>query len=486
MRLPWGYTWNNDVNTYAWDSGLEPTPGIWSLVALVITPTNATIYLVNTNGLQFSTHNYTNVFQKFEGPTLIGNDILDTSGKRNFEGSIDEVAFFNQALTPGQISALYAAASGTVFSPTPPTISTEPTWPSPVYLGESASATVLSIGGTSFQWQAGLNGIYTNLVDGPNISGSATTTLTIGSVQLTNALDYLVVVKNAFGSITSTPAATLTVTPPGPPLNFTFDLPGSPVVEAAGTDWNTANNWNPNGQPISVSAFSNPGSTYEVVAGARLRTPVSANAVFPGVGTELELDGDGIFEDGLTNPVTISELRVKHTGSNPATNAYSHLVLNGGEVFNGDTGLLVFEGWIEARGNSVFYSDIAENRSFQIDSWLTGSGNIFYHDANPTNGVADLRITGNTNTFNGEWMVDQGSLLGSGNNALGTNNIVLGTSGLVATVETLYDIDSPNAGLFLGTNGMVLLHQNDHFGSVVINGTPLANGTYPFATLNAL
>ena len=47
---------------------------MWSLVALVVTPTNNTVYLINTNGLQFSTHIYNHVPQIFEGPTLIGGD----------------------------------------------------------------------------------------------------------------------------------------------------------------------------------------------------------------------------------------------------------------------------------------------------------------------------------------------------------------------------------------------------------------------------
>jgi hypothetical protein len=485
MKL--GYTWNNDPNTYNWDSGLEPTPGIWSLVSLVITPTNATIYVVNANGLQFSTHSYAHVVQKFEGPTLIGNDVQDATGKRNFEGSIDEVAFFNQALTANQISALYAAASGTVFSPQPPTISVEPAWPSPIYVGQSATASVTSAGGLTYQWKAGLGGVYTNLVDGANIAGSATPALTINSVQPTNALDYIVVIANSFGSITSAPAATLTVTPSGPAQNFTLDLGGTPIVEAGGTDWNTVNNWNPGGQAASVSAFSNPGSTYTVVAGARLRTPVVANSVFPGTGTTLTLNGDGVFEDGGTNPVTIGELRIKHNTFNPATNYYGHLVLNGGEIFNGDTGLLIIQGRVDVQASSVLYSDVAENRSFQIDAWLTGAGNIFYHDANANNnGTADFNVTGSTNTFTGQWVIDQGVLLGSGTNSLGTNNITIGRNGLAAAIETLYDLNSTNASLILDTNGQVFLHQNDHFASVIITNTPLANGLYTASQLSSL
>jgi hypothetical protein len=56
---------------------------------------------------------------------------------------------------------------------------------------------------------------------------------------------------------------------------------------------------------------------------------------------------------------------------------------------------------------------------------------------------------------------------------------------LVAAVETMYDISNTNSSLVLGLNGKIYLHQNDHFASVIINGTALANGTYPFAQLNS-
>ena len=485
-NLTLGYTWNNDVNTYTWNSALEPTPGIWSLVALVITPTNASIYVINQNGLLFSTHNYTNVFQRFEGPTLIGNDINDTTGKRNFNGTIDEVAFFNQALTASQMSSLYAAASGVVFAPQPPTISTEPAWPSPIYPGQSASATVISAGGQTFQWEAGLNGIYTNLTDGTNLTGSATPTLTINSVQPANALDYIIVISNSFGAITSTPPATLTLTPAGPAENFTLNLGGAPIVEGSGSDWNTVNNWNPNGQPANVSAYSNPGSTYEVVAGARLRTPLTAALqVFPGV--ELTLDGSGVFENDPNNPTNVSELRFKN-GAVAPTNYFSTLVLNGGQLDSGIGAVQDIQGTIDVTTNSAIYVDSGAgvDRGYQIDSYLTGPGTLLWHEWSGALGGTGLQITCATNTFSGAWIVDQGALVGVGANSLGTNTVIVGTNGLTAALETVYNINSPNASLILGTNGLVFLHQNDHFGSVIINGSPLANGTYPFATLNSL
>ena len=79
--------------------------------------------------------------------------------------------------------------------------------------------------------------------------------------------------------------------------------------------------------------------------------------------------------------------------------------------------------------------------------------------------------------------MDQGALLGISANSLGTNSIIVGTNGLTAAVETLYDINNPDGSLILGANGEMLLHQNDHFASVNINGTALANGTYSFDAL---
>ncbi len=478
-NLKLGYNWNNDVNTYSWDSGLEATPGIWSLVALVVTPTNATIYVINTNGLLASTHIYNHVPQIFEGPTLIGNDSQSANGNRNFNGSIDEVALFGQALSQTQVASLYSAASGITFFA--PIIGGEPVWPSFVLVGQTASATI-SAGGTApltYQWQAGLNGNYTNLTDGGNISGSATGTLTITNAQLSNNLDYIVTITNVYGAATSTPPATLVVTPLGPPLNVTLST--QMPLSTPNTDWNSPGYWSDtNGGSLGASNYivADPHTTFEVLAGGRLRTPNPATGPFPGDFTDsLQLDGVGVLD---TSGATMGELRCKST---PVTIA--HLIMNGGQldasVGTGAAAITVVNGQMDVLTNSIIYDDSANDQGMTINSFLTGQGNIELD--NTGFALADgtpLNIAGQTNTYSGTWNVVLGVLLGTGVNALGTNAITVGSTGYL---ETTYDINNPNGSLTL--DGQLLLHQNDHFASVTVSGTPLANGTYSFAALNS-
>ena len=85
--------------------------------------------------------------------------------------------------------------------------------------------------------------------------------------------------------------------------------------------------------------------------------------------------------------------------------------MNGGQIDNGDDGLIIIGGWMEILANTPIYvtTDATADRSYQIDARLTGGGSIDYHSA-----VGDLNITGASNTYSGTWNVVQGALLGSG------------------------------------------------------------------------
>ena len=105
-------------------------------------------------------------------------------------------------------SAVYAtsAASFSIVADAP-AITVQPTNQSVVASNNTQfSATVTGATPLAYQWRQ--NG--TNLVNGGNISGATTNTLTIASVASNNAGNYTLVATNTYGAVTST-VATLTV-----------------------------------------------------------------------------------------------------------------------------------------------------------------------------------------------------------------------------------------------------------------------------------
>jgi PKD repeat protein len=114
------YTWNNS----RWDktTGLAAPAGQWSFVALVVTPTNGTIYLGANGVLNSFVDTTSEPSQTFDSSLLIGYD--PSSGSRLFNGVIDEVAIFNRSLMPAQIQQLYTSA----LTPPPPPLTPFQTW----------------------------------------------------------------------------------------------------------------------------------------------------------------------------------------------------------------------------------------------------------------------------------------------------------------------------------------------------------------------
>jgi len=105
-------------------------------------------------------------------------------------------------------------------------------------IGTAASFSVEAMGTDPLYclWQK--NG--TNLSDGANIFGSTSTNLVIANVQFADAGSYSVVVSNAYGSVTSTPPAALTVKDTTPPAlaitsHTNLQLLGVSAITLAGT-----------------------------------------------------------------------------------------------------------------------------------------------------------------------------------------------------------------------------------------------------------
>jgi hypothetical protein len=138
-----GYHWNDNGNTYNFDPGIVPPVGQWSLIALTVEPTNATFYIINSDGFSTAdtyTNDYVHPVQAFDTPGHIGGDDYDA----NFIGTIDEVAIFNQTLTPQQVTNLYNVAAGLSTGPTKVALSI-------THSGGNASVSWTPVAGTLYE-----------------------------------------------------------------------------------------------------------------------------------------------------------------------------------------------------------------------------------------------------------------------------------------------------------------------------------------------
>src|SRR5208282_922022 len=110
----------------------------------------------------------------------------------------------NYANTTLQAAALFGQAPA--FGGTQPGSQTN-------WVGLNAQLTAQASGDPnvplSYQWWVEGKGVYAPLVDGGQISGSQTITLTISNLSLANGTNYYVVVTNVHGAVTSS-VATLT------------------------------------------------------------------------------------------------------------------------------------------------------------------------------------------------------------------------------------------------------------------------------------
>ena len=115
-----------------------------------------------------------------------------------FGGLIDEVSYYNRALSGSEVADVFAADNGgKCVSPIPPTIVYQPE-DATVAQGSTATFTV-GVTGTapiSYQWRR----------NGEDLSGATNGTLTLANVQTTQAGDYSVMVSNYLDSVTSSNA----------------------------------------------------------------------------------------------------------------------------------------------------------------------------------------------------------------------------------------------------------------------------------------
>jgi Concanavalin A-like lectin/glucanases superfamily/Immunoglobulin I-set domain len=185
-----GYQW--DGSRFFFESGLELATNQWNMVALVYTSNFTTLYCGTNNGVVLSAvDDVPQGGQTFAAPMEIGIDTDVGESTRTFNGLIDDVAFFNRALSSDEINAIYQAGTGLAG---PLQILGQSETNVAVFQGESTTMIVQVAGLSTGQWY----------VQNTPIIGATNDSYTISSATVSNSGNYYLVVSNQVnGSITS-------------------------------------------------------------------------------------------------------------------------------------------------------------------------------------------------------------------------------------------------------------------------------------------
>jgi hypothetical protein len=198
-------------------------------------------------------------------PIALGNR-GDASGYGAFDGSLDEFAYYTNALTAAQVLAHYQVGTNSFRVPAVPTILKD-TASATNYAGTTAQFSVVAGGATplAYQWYKGA----------ALMSGASNSTLAFTCAPADDGTTYKVIVTNYVGSITSS-VATLSVS-----TNLQIDAPLTSILRNVG----------------SAAAF-------EIVAEGAV--PI----------TYQWHNGDGSLISGATNPVLwLSNVQLANNGA---------------------------------------------------------------------------------------------------------------------------------------------------------------------------
>ncbi len=403
----------------------------------------------------------------FYGNDNGGQVSLAWSSPSTPEAIIPETQLYPHTNPPPSV-VLSAPANGAVYAGT-----------ASVSIGAVADSPYNPISKVDFYANGSLLGTLTNSPDAPLYALTATGFIPNPGGQSANSIP-----------VSATPSTTATFT--------------TTNVEAQGTDW-TAAIWKLNGTGTAAAAVA--GNAYAAVFNGtsignglnntRIRSPAVSGAI-TFAGDSLTLNTNTELRTKGTPPTTLDFPGV---GGNPG------LILNGGLLNDGDntadtvttiTGSIQVTGqsYDSAQGQNGGGGGLAPNvRAIDISGYLSGAGNMVI--INCSTNLPQV-ISGPTNTYSGQWIVQCGWLQGAEAGSLGTNSSILvdpDYTGYLAVMpnatspngpalfEVNYDLNSAGT-LTLVNGGQMNLHQNCAFAAVTIEGMSLSPGTHPYSELS--
>ena len=102
-----GYHWLDVTESWQYESGLIAPIDEWAFVAMVVTPDVATFYLDSVDTVRELVRVHEPV--AFSGELTLGSDTLEVS--RRYVGALDDLRFYNRALTVDELANVIAAGT---------------------------------------------------------------------------------------------------------------------------------------------------------------------------------------------------------------------------------------------------------------------------------------------------------------------------------------------------------------------------------------
>jgi hypothetical protein len=167
--------------------------GVFQHVALTYDKGSG-VALLYINGVQVASTNFGNITPQTTYPCYLG---LRTYTAEKYGGLLDEISLYNRALSSNEMALIYQAGINGKCPPDPLTIWSQPHHRA-VLLGCYALFEVLAEGSGPLTYQWSKDGFAMNL--------QTNYTLLLTNVQTPDFGNYNVVVSDAFGSVTSSPA----------------------------------------------------------------------------------------------------------------------------------------------------------------------------------------------------------------------------------------------------------------------------------------
>ena len=354
----------------------------------------------------------------------------------------------------------------------------------------------------------------TNLADGGNLSGATSNYLTISSASAGNAGNYVLVVTNLYGAVTSS-VANLVLTATWPQENFS-DAGGPLNWSTTAADWGDSS-----GGPYTNVWYAGADAVFEGTGGTVEVANVTAESLTfnaPGFilsGGTLSLGGTPVFT--LNNSATISS-DLSSLGTGFIVTGAGTLTLSGANSYGG--ALTISNGTVRLGNsnalNSASNGTVITNGMLDLDGLNLGlnnvpvtanGGGILTNSSTNKGYLRNLTLGGNATIDNNGGplalgsTVDQTGVLNLNGHVLtktGSSKLILnglnltGAGNLVINGGTVQLVDDYSGGYQQGValegSGMIIVNANGQLGSanwgadqsvtmpVVLNGGTISSG----------